>query len=220
LFLDLGLTLQNGVFRKGAVKLTSKEALRAQFTPPDGKTPKSGVNWDKAKAAALAFNALFQDPLLDLIQESFFLSELRSEAALKRPKMNNTSINSILYPKGWPAAGTAAILPDDAARSLFFSVWQNSPRTAETYLYAVNSSGSFAKDPKNFTSRLARKFAESNFGNWGIYKAALCSKCGFQNKPKTTKCAKCKAALREARYTKIVKCVNKLMGAGTLPPVP
>lgn len=220
LFSDWGLTLQNGIICKGTTKLTSKETLRAQFTPPDGHTPKTGTNWDKAEKAAIAFNALFQDPTLDTVQRDFFLNELQYEATLKRPKMNNMTINQILYPNGWPAAGAVAIVPDDAARSLMFSMWQNNPRNAESYLYAIHTGGSFAKDPKSFTTRLARKFANSEFGNWGIYKAALCTKCGTQNKPGATKCVKCKASLREARYTKIVKCVNKLMGAGTLPLVP
>lgn len=220
LFSDWGLTLQNGVICKGTTKLTSKDSLRALFTPPDGKTPQSGANWDKAKAAAIAFNALFLDPTLDTVQRDFFLNELQYEATLQRPRMNNTTIDSILYSKGWPAAGAAAVVPDDAARAAFWSFWQNSPRNAESYLYTISNGGTFAKDPKGFTTRLARKFANSVFGNWGIYKAALCPKCSFQNKPGTSKCVKCKASLREARYTKITKCVNKLMGTGTLPLVP
>ena len=221
LFSDWGLSLQSGVIYKGSTALTTQPALRAQFTPPDGRTPKGGANWEKAKAAAVAFNGLFLDPVLDSVQQDFFLNELQREAKIKRPKMNNTTINSILYPDGWPPiTGAVAVVPDDAARALFFSCWQNNPRTAESYLYVVHSNGTFARDPKDFTLRLARKFANSGFGNWGIYKAALCPKCGVQNNPGMTKCKNCKTALREARYTKIAKCVNKLMGAGTLALVP
>lgn len=220
LFANWNLTLQNGVICKGTTKLTSKNALRAQFTPPNGKAPKAGVNWDNAKMAAIAFNTLLLDPTLDTVQQDFFLSELQHEAVLKRPRLNGKTINNILYPKGWPTTGTTAVAPDDVARALFFSCYQNAPRQAESYLYAINNGGTFANDPKNFTTRLAQKFANSIFGNWGIYKAALCRKCGTRNRPGTTRCKQCKTNLREARYTKIAKCVNKLMGDGTLPLVP
>lgn len=191
LFADWGLTLKDGIIYRGSTKLVSRATLQVQFTPPNGKTPETGPNWEKAKMSALAFNALFRDPALDVVQQNFFLDELQREAALRRPKLNNRTINALLYPADWPTTNTIAVFPNDAARAMFFSFWQNSPRVAETYLYAVNSEVPFKKDVLSFTMRLARKFAHSTFGNWGIEKAATNE--------------------REARYTKIVNCINRQM---------
>lgn len=195
LFSSMGITFKNGVLFKDEKALTDKASLRDLFTPPGGQTPKSGSNWNKARAVAEAFNTFFRDPMLNPVQENFFLTELISESKLGRPKMGGRSIASILYPKGWDPDGLPPHNPQDACRAMFWSFWQNAPRQAELYLGQVADVVSFDKDAHSFMIRLARKFAHSTFGNWGLEKAA-------QNK-------------RESRYSKIVKCVNALMGPDT-----
>lgn len=186
------LILKNGQICNDSGTVLTTAQLRDKFTPPAGKTPKTGPNWNLAAYSATMFNALFLDANLDAVQQKFFLQELQAEAALKRPKLNGATINSILYPAGWPIAGATASYPEDAARAMFWSFWQNAPRKAEEYLYAANNEVTFKSDPLSFLTRLARKFAHSTFGNWGIEKAA-------END-------------REARYTKIVNCINSQMG--------
>lgn len=191
LFAEWRLVLKNGNIYNDSGALLSVSDLRARFTPPNGRTPKTGPNWNLAAYSAIMFNALFLDAALDRVQQNFFLSELQAEAKLPRPRMKGASINSILYPTGWPATGATAVYPEDAIRAMVWSFWQNAPRKAEEYLYAVNSEVSFKSDPLSFATRLCRKFAHSTFGNWGIEKAA-------KNR-------------REARYTKIVRCINSQM---------
>jgi hypothetical protein len=196
--LSLNLTSDQGELRKNG-KVLDKTALRAIFTPPNGKCPKTGPEWKTACEIAKAFWALGQDLEIQRIQQEFFQDELYLESLVKRPKLKGKTIASILYPT--TDLGNDDALPPTAytpARALFWSFWQNAPRVAEQYLNAIP--GSFKNDPKAFTLKLARKFAHSTFGNWGIEKAA-------ENK-------------REARYTKIVKCVNQLIGKDTLPLTP
>lgn len=204
LLTDWHLILKNGkICTDNGVPLPSPSGLRAKFTPPDGKTPKVGTNWNLASYSATSFNALFLDPALDKVQQDFFLNELRVEAAFKRPKLNNMTINDILYPTGWPTAGATALFPADGVRALFWSAWQNSPRTAEEYLYASNSEIQFKADPLSFSSHFTHRIAHSTFGNWGIEKAA--------------------ANNREARYTKMINCINsqiRLCQSGTYPVLP
>ena len=196
--LSLNLTADQGELRKDG-KVLDKIALRATFTPPDGKCPKTGSDWKIACEIAKAFWKLGQDITIQRLQREFFEAELYLESLLKRPKLKGRTIASILYPMG-DVTNDGALAPTvyTPARAMMFSFWQNSPRVAEQHLNSIP--GSFKNDPKTFTLKLARKFAQSTFGNWGIEKAA-------ENG-------------REARYTKIAKCVNALMGKDTLLLIP
>lgn len=196
LFESMGLELRGVTLYKNGKKLTDRTAIRDTFTPPGGQTPRRGANWEAAKKVALAFNAFFSDPELFAVQEKFFLDELIEESSFKRPKLGGKTIASILYPSGWGPANRPPRKPHDACRAMFWSFWQNAPRQAEKYLYQVNQAVRLEENPHSFTVRLSRKFARSTFGNWGLEKA--------------------KAKKRESRYSKIVRCVNELMGEGAL----
>lgn len=202
----------------GTNKVLDTAALRATFTPPNGTVPRSGPAWDTAKEAAAAFWQLGQYPEIDKIQLDFFERELNSESQLRRPKLNDRTIASILYPYLDVIHSNMALANEwTPVRALMWAMWQNAPREAEKCLNKVV----FDKNTiRECTLKLARQFASSQYGNWGVMKAALCKKCGYQNVPVSTKCQKCGAPLRTCRYVKVARCINKQMGANTLPLIP
>jgi len=194
----LGVELDKGIGgwvlrdRKTGTVL-DKKAIRRIFTPPNGEVPKTGNHWSVAKAIAECFAALGSSRGIPLLQEGFGLDELAHESTLRRPKLGGRTIAGAL--KIGTAFFTAHFLPDETTplHALFFSLWQNGPREAERILR-------IAITKPNPTLALARLAAGSIYGNWGLVKA--------------------KANGRTARYTKIAKAVNRLMGRTCLPAKP
>lgn len=187
-----------------------KAAIRDRFTPPAGKVPRTGDDWKTAKAIASGFKLLgFAIP--PLMQDTFAMKELASEARVGRPALRGRSINEVfgLVPMDWDIDCQSDELTPVLA--LFWSCWQNAPREAERVLCEVDRLHSPYKDPIGFTVNFCRAIARSQYGNWGQRKAALCKKCGHQNEKNATDCVKCKASLRLSRYTKTARAVNLYM---------
>jgi hypothetical protein len=175
-----------------------KAALRAHFTPPDGVVPRTGASRNFANTVAATFWRLGWTDGVRVAQDNFARSELLGECATKRPMLGALRIRDILYPAGqWAWGCDFAPDQDTAARALFWSCWQNAPRQAEKVLLSVYRRVHLEDSPRIFTLGLARRIANSTFGNWGNAKAA---KAG-----------------RVSRYTKIARAVNAIMGSGTLP---
>jgi hypothetical protein len=173
-----------------------KDALREHFTPPAGVVPRAGAQRNFANTVAATFWRLGWKDGVRGAQDNFAHDELLAECNPKRPMLGTLRIRDILYPEGtalWDVA------PDvfTAARALFWSCWQNAPRQAEKVLLSVYRRVHIDDSPRIFTTALARRIANSTFGNWGNAKAA---KDG-----------------RVSRYTKIARAVNAIMGSGTLP---
>jgi hypothetical protein len=213
------------------VLVTDFFSLRDVCTPPGGKCPKTGPNWEKAKAIALLFSKLGENPIAQKAQIDFFRQELDHEKDLKRPKLHGGTIADYLYRP--EMAETPYLI---ASRALFWGMWQNAPREAEADKpipgVARRAGKSMAApvvdpfdeilgllpepvQPRNPRSKvlgatkgydlstreglevLAKGFARSNFGNWGV--------------------AKAKANGRTSRYQKVATAINTAMCGKIVP---
>jgi hypothetical protein len=172
-------------------EVLDKAQLRNILTPPSGCVPKTGPNWEKAKALALFFADLGMDPGAARIQWEFLKEELSREALLGRPKLGGKSIADFLYLAPNDGADTPSVCNQlIAARALFWSMWQNSPRSAEDHMLRVWPHP-VSVDPKELR-RFSSIFARSTFGNWGN--------------------AKAKQNGRESRYHKTATEINRVTG--------
>ncbi len=187
----LGLAPVGNLVDQSGRQVIDKDKLRALLTPPDGKLPRKGANYEYAARLARSFWYLGQAPGVPAIQEDFLIQELSREVRLDRPKLRGKSIASFLYTTGWPGLLTpAADYPElTAARALFWSMWQNGPRAAEEHLYRALHGKPFAV--RTDLDLIAKTFARSQYGFWGN------AKCG-----KT----------RKSRYWKVATAINSQIG--------
>ncbi|NMC34597.1 MAG: hypothetical protein GYA36_19415 [Veillonellaceae bacterium] len=167
--------------------------LRDVCTPPGGAVPRTGKNWEKAKAIALLFSKLGEIGIAQKAQIDFFREELKHEINLKRPKMEGRTIASYLYPMGWEEGDPVHFPWMIALRALFFGVWQNSPRKAEEYLHLVFRDFKSPLNSQEAVDKLAKKIAYSNYARWGVEKAKQAER------PYTS------------RYQKVAEEINKVM---------
>lgn len=168
-----------------AKTITDKDQLRKLLTPPDGKVPKSGPEWEKAKAVAVAFHKLGQSANVAKIQMNFLLAEMQRYESSARPHLDTKT----------PAFYLGKVSDDDsieraACRAIYWSCFQNNPQAADDHLLRAWGVSPYV-NPASL-QRLAQVIAKSVFANWGTDKA--------------------KAAGRESRYEKIAKVINDVAG--------
>ncbi|MBU3935804.1 hypothetical protein KJ909_03965 [Patescibacteria group bacterium] len=196
---NLRVNVLDGNLYLGEKKVTDYFKLRDICTPPGGVCPKSGPNWEKAKAIALLFSKLGEDSIAQEVQLEFFREELKREIALKRPKLGGASIAEYLWPRGWSdnpdhVGDQAAI---EAARALMIGMWQNSPRKAEELLDKAARGSFMPLSTQAHLERLAKKYAFTSFARWGVEKA--------------------KAGKYQSRYQKVATAINDAMGQKIVP---
>lgn len=199
---DLGIYVsQDGEFRTwddGRV-LISKSELRDLFTPPGGKVPARGKNWERARDLALAFALLGLNSKATDIQERFFLDELKSEVRYSRPRLKGRSLAYYFYARGWPDRNAPVADPIlAAARAVVLSMWQNAPRAAEEHIRRALDDTPFRAGSEEDLSKISRVFARSTFGYWGN--------------------AKCALKKRRSRWHKTAEAVNDALGRRLLEP--
>lgn len=180
--------------------VVGKSDLRCRLTPVGGVVPRSGKNWEIAARIAEAFHALGKDPTVAKIQTSFLVKELRHESTLKRPTLCGSTIARYLY-EGLNIGGTPELI---VARSLFWSMWQNSPRASEGHLFRALSAP-IAINQREL-GRIASVYAKSPFGYWGN---RHCAELKDKNGNPTP---------RESRYHKVASEINRVMGFQILDP--
>ena len=164
-------------------EVTNYFSLRDVCTPPEGACPKTGPNWEKAKAIALLFSKLGENSISQKAQIDFFREELKQAINVKRPQMANKTIASFLYPNGWEDDGPESTFagPNElsrsrcltAARALFWGMWQNSPAKAQSFL---GKTAGFDLATQEGVERLAKLFAYTTFARWGVEKAKQAKK--------------------------------------------
>jgi len=190
----LNVDSTNGVLYLGDnKKVIDFFSLRDVCTPPNGQCPKVGKNWEKAKAIALLFSKLGENPIAQKVQIDFFREELRKEITFKRPMMGGATIGTYLYPDGWDDDTNMVNPSVAAARALFWGMWQNSPRKAEQLLDTAARGFFIPLENLDHLRRLAKLFANTSFGRWGVGKAKKAEK------PYTS------------RYQKVAEAINKAM---------
>lgn len=186
-------------------RVTDFFKLRDVCTPPGGKVPRAGKNWELARKIALLFSKLGEDPIAQSAQMSFFKEELRGEAGFRRPQLGGMKIAEYLPPRGWDAPVVKEEHIRIAAQALFWSSWQNAPRQAEKCLSIALRGFDLPLSSPAGLDRLARKIGFSPFGRWGVTKAR--NAVGPDGKPKPY----------TSRYEKMASEINKMLKGKILP---
>ena len=158
---DTGWFLDNaGILRhrKNGSEVTGSE-IRNEFTPPDGKTPSSGSDWEKAKHWAILFNELFNHPATFDIQimsakKSLLLSNKASEYTAYKATtgVENPSILVV---------GENITVEQDLAMCVYHAHSVNGPVPAKDCLKASRPDNS-----TGWAKRLIRLLGTKKFGSW------------------------------------------------------
>ena len=204
--------LNDGTLYYQHKKVTDFFKLRDVCTPPGGSVPRTGKNWERAKAIALLFSKFGENAVAQKVQIDFFRGELKQAIKFKRPQMANRTIASFLYPDGWEGdeveaapAGSEELSKARcmmAARALFWGMWQNSPVKAQTYLGQLV--GHDLTTQKGLEA-MAKKFAFTPFARWGVVKARNAVDKNGKPKPYVS------------RYQKVATAINSAMGQKIVP---
>lgn len=189
-----GLTLaaSGALLGQDGKPVVSKDRLRDMLTPPGGKVPRTGKQWDLAAGIAVAFHELGKIPAVVTAQRIFLAQELRQESIAKRPPLNGKSISQFLY-EGSNTGHTAELI---AARALFWAMWQNNPVHSYQHILAVWPAPVTIDAAK--LKKLAGVFARSQFGFWGNEKCANLKDEDGNPTP------------RESRYHKVATEINRV----------
>ena len=139
---------KDGYVINNAQGAVSSLFLRNFLTPPDGKVPKSGEDWDDAKGWAIIFNDIFENPETFKIQRDFEADYLIKEAKklpVLSPLLDDVIQQSNIYDEM------------DPALVMFFAFYVNAP------LFAKNA---FFRTLKRFFSEnwSFKSFNEINTG--------------------------------------------------------
>lgn len=158
---DVDWFLDNaGILRhkNSGAEVTGSE-IRNQFTPPDGKTPSSGPEWEQAARWATLFNELFNHPATFDIQIS---------SAKKSLLLTNKASEYTAYKAVTGVENPSILVVDknitkeqDLAMCLYHSHSVNGPVPAKDCLKNSRPDGSRA-----WAKRLIRLLGTKKFGAW------------------------------------------------------
>lgn len=150
-----------------AHKAVSGKEIRNEFTPPDGRVPESGPQWEQAARWSKLHHAVFADPVGYKSQIGSGLNYLTRFCKAKRPKLGGLSVNEAVYETsvieahGWFTTMSA----HDLAMCMFLSHAVNAPGIAlqklDAALKAVNSKSQSEDFP-----RLLIKALDCHYGRW------------------------------------------------------
>jgi hypothetical protein len=161
---------RDGLLRDAAGNRVSGQAIRDEFSPPDGKVPRSGPDFEKACRWAEMFSALLSEP-------STYRPQIDYAATWLAQGQKQLEIQVYrAYSAGTPAladTGTvldspiglpAATLPQavDLAMCVYHAFSVNGPAPAASCLTAAQPTPAAEK----FAASLIRKLGKKQFGRW------------------------------------------------------
>jgi hypothetical protein len=160
-FKRVGWTLDSaGVLRdsKTGVRVHG-EVIRNELTPPGGKVPKTGPNWEKAKQWAVLFNKVFNHP-------ATFHSQV--EAAKKGLLLSNKAVESDAYKKITGVSNPSVLIvgenitpEQDLAWCVYHSHSVNGPAPARDCLRL-----SIPSTSKDWGKRFLKIIGSRSYGKW------------------------------------------------------
>lgn len=162
-FDELGWELQDGRVSYRDGKLVPGAIIRNELSPPNGKVPSFGPQWEEAKGWAIIFSEIFSDSRTFPIQLNFAAKSFQDFTTSKRPQLGMKTVRELVY----PVQDTLYLhqaRPLDLALSVFLSFSVNAPAQALRYLGEIPHQ--ILYDENQFPKLLIRKFKLSNYANW------------------------------------------------------
>ncbi|MHC4298784.1 MAG: hypothetical protein ACYS7Y_16020 [Planctomycetota bacterium] len=160
---------EDGVLRDKHGEAVSPKVIRDTFTPPDGKVPKSGHQWEEAKEWALDFHALFRMKQTKNTQFKCGIEHLAKFAKRYRSKLlGYETVENICYDGEVHDTAAVSLFPEmDLAMCMFWNYKTNAPSPALKALNKARITHSPTNQPVKFAHHLLKEMRESDYGRWG-----------------------------------------------------
>lgn len=151
---------QNGSLRKHTTgELVSGKEIRDVFSPPGGKVPQSGPDWEKAKEWAILFHELFAADATHQVQINSAIKSL--VAGNKQLEADAYKVSVGVEHPTVLEAGKNISMEHDLAWCVYHSFSVNAPGKAKERLIASNPDNT-----SSFPGRLIRTLGTTNYGHW------------------------------------------------------
>lgn len=152
---------KDGVLRLASGVPVSGQAIRDEFSPPDGKVPQQGPQYDQAKRWATLFHDLFSDPGTRRAQIDFAATWLARGQGQTEMSIYQKYVAGLDSPIHLPSASLPASV--DLAMCVYHSFSVNAPAPAVDCLTHARDSTATADD---FAASLCRRLGTRAFGKW------------------------------------------------------
>lgn len=152
---------KDGVLRNAAGVSVSGQAIRDEFTPPDGKVPQQSPQYDQASRWATLFHDLFSDPGTRRAQIDFAATWLARGQSPTEMSIYQKYVPGLDSPIHLPAASLPPSV--DLAMCVYHSFSVNAPAPAVDCLMHARDSTATADD---FATSLIRRLGTRAFGKW------------------------------------------------------
>lgn len=141
-------------------RLISGQEIRNTFTPQDGRVPKQGLFWERAKKWAVLHYRLFSDPKTFDVQKDFAIDYLiRTQRDVEKLFYGDK------HPKEIDVKSGDITPEEDLAMSAYHCYSVNAPAPAKREL--INTLQQ-SKRGKPFAATLLKNLRENTFGNWEV----------------------------------------------------
>jgi hypothetical protein len=163
---------RDGVLRDFATGAAiSGTAVRNELSPPNGKVPKSGASFQKAKSYALLFHDLMSAAESIDAQREFAVEWLVRDPSTYEQRAYKefaALLNTPPDPHGLRVGDDDGMLPPalDLALCTYHAFSVNAPAPAQTRLKACVTAFERKPDPMRFARDLIKKLGTATFGNW------------------------------------------------------
>lgn len=156
---------RDGALRDARGAKVTGQAIRDEFSPPDGHVPQQGPQYDQALRWATLFHDLLSDPGTKRAQIDYAVLWLAR---------GQSAIELMLYQRYVPTLDSAIHLPSDAlpasvdlAMCVYHSFSVNAPAPAVDCLqHAMTALVDEKTDADKFASALIRRLGKREFGKW------------------------------------------------------
>ena len=141
-------------------------SIREEFTPNQGKVPRSGPDWDRSVSWAILFHNLFSDPKGFHAQTSFGMEHFHRYCTRKTITVGDKkTLSQWLY--GGKHDNPVVESPElDLALSVLWSHSVNAPAIAWRFLSAALKISDPLEKPEVFSKRLLAMLGRSSYGRW------------------------------------------------------
>jgi hypothetical protein len=147
-------------------RVISGTEIRNEFSPPNGRVPRTGPNWEKAKKWAILFHKLFADPATFKAQKEFAIDYLISTRSRDQERFyGELDINNIRVSED-KCDSDFLCLEEDLALSVYHSHSVNGPAPAATVLRQVIQRHAPISRGPAFAKDLIWTLGNRAFGRW------------------------------------------------------
>jgi len=155
---------RDGVLRNASGLKVSGQDIRNEFTPPDGKVPRQGPQFDQAMRWAMLFHNLFSDPGTRRAQIDYaalWLARGKSDLEMSVYRKFAVGLDTPVH-----LPSTMLPVPVDLAMCVYHSFSVNAPATAAECLEQAMALVDPSATAEKFATALLRRLGKREFGKW------------------------------------------------------